>query len=51
VAYVTPRAGTDVGEAGIIEFCRARMAHDTCPVAVRLRELPKASTGREARIT
>jgi fatty-acyl-CoA synthase len=46
VAYVTPRAGTDVDEAEIIDFCRARMAHYKCPAAVRVGELPKTSTGK-----
>jgi len=46
VAFVTPRPGMDVDEAEIIEFCRERMAHYKCPVAVRVGELPKTSTGK-----
>ncbi len=46
VAYVTPRAGMDAGEAEIIAFCRERMAHYKCPAAVRVGELPKTSTGK-----
>jgi len=46
VAYVTSRSGMDVDEAEVIEFCRERMAHYKCPVAVRVGELPKTSTGK-----
>ncbi len=46
VAFVTPRPGMDVDETEIIEFCRERMAHYKCPVAVRLGELPRTSTGK-----
>ncbi len=46
VAFVTPRAGMDVDEAEVIEFCRERMAHYKCPVAVRVGELPRTSTGK-----
>ena len=46
VAYATPRPGMDVDEAEIIEFCRERMAHYKCPVAVRVGELPRTSTGK-----
>jgi fatty-acyl-CoA synthase len=46
VAFVAPRPGMDVDEAEIIEFCREHMAHYKCPVAVRVGELPKTSTGK-----
>jgi fatty-acyl-CoA synthase len=46
VAFVAPRPGMDVDEAEIIAFCRERMAHYKCPVAVRVGELPKTSTGK-----
>ena len=46
VAFVTARPGMDVEEAEVIAFCRERMAHYKCPVAVRVGELPKTSTGK-----
>jgi fatty-acyl-CoA synthase len=46
VAFVTPRAGADLDGDDVIAFCRERMAHFKCPVAIRVGELPKTSTGK-----
>ncbi|HLZ63285.1 MAG TPA: acyl--CoA ligase family protein [Ktedonosporobacter sp.] len=45
-AFVTLKAGQTVGEQELIEFCRGRLAHFKCPVAVSFGELPKTSTGK-----
>jgi fatty-acyl-CoA synthase len=45
-AFVTLQDGTAVGEADIIGFCRARLAHFKCPDTVAFGPLPKTSTGK-----
>jgi fatty-acyl-CoA synthase len=46
-AFVTLKAGAGaVGEADIIAFCRARMAHFKAPKRVVFGPLPKTSTGK-----
>jgi fatty-acyl-CoA synthase len=45
-AFVALRAGATADEAGIIAFCRERIAHYKCPDAVAFGELPKTSTGK-----
>jgi fatty-acyl-CoA synthase len=45
-AFVTLQDGAAVGEADIIAFCRARLAHYKCPDAVAFGPLPKTSTGK-----
>ena len=45
-AFVTLKAGAQVSEAEIIDFCRERLAHFKCPAAVEFGELPKTSTGK-----
>ena len=45
-AFVTLRPGAEVSEAGLIGFCRDRLAHFKCPSAVEFGELPKTSTGK-----
>ncbi len=45
-AFVVPRAGTNLTELEIIDFCRERMAHFKCPKAVEFGDLPKTSTGK-----
>jgi fatty-acyl-CoA synthase len=43
---VTLKEGASVTEEAIITFCRERIAHFKCPVAVRFGPLPKTSTGK-----
>jgi fatty-acyl-CoA synthase len=45
-AFVTLRDGGTVTEEELIAFCRERLAHFKCPVAVAFGELPKTSTGK-----
>jgi len=45
-AYVGLRAGADVGERDVIDWCRERLAHFKCPTSVVFMELPKTSTGK-----
>jgi fatty-acyl-CoA synthase len=45
-AFVTLRPGQAATEGEIIAFCRSRLAHFKCPVAVDFRALPKTSTGK-----
>ncbi len=45
-AFVTLREGAKAGEAEIIDFCRARLAHFKCPDTVVFGPLPKTSTGK-----
>ena len=48
VAFVTPKPGSEdaIGEADIIEWCRANMAHYKAPTRVVFGPLPKTSTGK-----
>lgn len=45
-AFVTLKPGQEATEQEIITFCRARLAHFKCPVAVSFGDLPKTSTGK-----
>ncbi|MBP0048086.1 acyl-CoA synthetase [Marinobacterium sp. AK62] len=45
-AFVTLKAGAEVSEAEIIEFCRNNMARFKAPKRVVFCELPKTSTGK-----
>jgi acyl-CoA synthetase (AMP-forming)/AMP-acid ligase II len=45
-AFVTLKAGQSATEKEIIAFCRERLAHFKCPVAVEFGTLPKTSTGK-----
>ncbi len=46
-ALVVARPGVDVDEAGVIAFCRERMAHFKCPTSVELVDtLPRTATGK-----
>src|SRR6266699_4532546 len=45
-AFVTLKSGKKVTEQKIIAFCRERLAHFKCPVAVEFGTLPKTSTGK-----
>jgi long-chain acyl-CoA synthetase len=46
-AVVVKRQGSTLTEAGLIEFCRERMAHFQCPTSVEfLDTLPKGGTGK-----
>jgi fatty-acyl-CoA synthase len=45
-AFVTLRDGGEATEEELIAFCRERLAHFKCPVAVAFGELPKTSTGK-----
>jgi fatty-acyl-CoA synthase len=45
-AFVTLKRGAYATEKEIIEFCRTKIAHFKCPVAVEFSELPKTSTGK-----
>jgi len=46
-AVVVAKPGSKVGEAGLIEFCRARLAHYKCPQSIVFCEsLPKTATGK-----
>jgi fatty-acyl-CoA synthase len=46
VAFVTLKAGADLGEAELIAFCRQHLAGYKCPKAVVFGDLPKTSTGK-----
>ncbi len=46
VAFVTPKAGVDLTQEGVIAFCRKKLAHFKAPKAVFFRELPRTSTGK-----
>ena len=45
-AFVTLKPGAPATESEIVDFCRNRIAHFKCPVAVEFGELPKTSTGK-----
>ncbi|WP_269937269.1 AMP-binding protein [Arthrobacter sp. HY1533] len=46
-AVVVRAAGSTVGEAEIIDFCRDRLAHYQCPTSVDfVQELPRNATGK-----
>jgi len=45
-AFVTLKAGQHASAEEIISFCRERLAHFKCPVAVDFGDLPKTSTGK-----
>jgi fatty-acyl-CoA synthase len=45
-AFVTLKPGQTATEQEIIAFCRQRLAHFKCPVAVEFGPLPKTSTGK-----
>ncbi len=45
-AFVTLKSGQSATEKEIIAFCRERLAHFKCPVAVEFGTLPKTSTGK-----
>jgi len=46
LGYVTLREGMAATDREIIEFCRSRLAHFTCPKNIEFRALPKTSTGK-----
>ncbi|WP_126601036.1 acyl--CoA ligase family protein [Dictyobacter aurantiacus] len=45
-AFVTLKPDQNLSEAELISFCRERLAHFKCPVAVEFGPLPKTSTGK-----
>ena len=46
-ALVVRKPGTDVTEAGLLEFCRSQIAHYKCPQSIEfLDNLPKTATGK-----
>jgi fatty-acyl-CoA synthase len=45
-AFVAKRAGAEVTQEEIIQFCRERIAHFKCPQHVEFGELPKTATGK-----
>jgi fatty-acyl-CoA synthase len=45
-AFVTLKPGMEATAGEIIAFCRDKLAHFKCPVAVGFGELPKTSTGK-----
>ncbi len=46
-AVVVAKAGTELSEAQLIEFCRSRLAHYKCPKSIDFCEsLPKTGTGK-----
>jgi fatty-acyl-CoA synthase len=45
-AFVTLKPDQSATEADILAFCRKRIAHFKCPVAIEFGELPKTSTGK-----
>ena len=45
-AFVVKRAGADVSEEEIIEFCHDRIAHFKAPKHVEFGDLPKTATGK-----
>jgi len=46
VAFVHPKPGKSLDEAGVKEFCRERLAHFKCPHTVIFEPLPRTSTGK-----
>ena len=46
VAFITPRDGSDLKAATVIEYCRQRLAHFKAPKEVYFEELPRTSTGK-----
>ena len=47
VAMVVPKAGVELDETGLAEFCRARLARFKVPKAIQfLTELPKTGSGK-----
>lgn len=47
LAIIVVRPGESINEAGIIEFCRQKLAHFKCPTKVELvPELPRTATGK-----
>jgi len=50
IAVVVPRAGTTVDAAGIIDYCRARLADYKCPREVRVADaIPRNASGKPLR--
>nr|WP_281276433.1 AMP-binding protein [Dictyobacter kobayashii] len=45
-AFVTLKPEQQLSESELISFCKARLAHFKCPVAVEFGPLPKTSTGK-----
>ena len=45
-AFVTLRPNQQASAEEIIQFCRERLAHFKCPVAISFGELPKTGTGK-----
>jgi fatty-acyl-CoA synthase len=45
-AFVMLKDGDEATEEEIIGFCRERLAHFKCPVAVEFGDLPRTSTGK-----
>jgi acyl-CoA synthetase (AMP-forming)/AMP-acid ligase II len=45
-AFVNLKPNVSATEAELIAFCRERLAHFKCPVAVEFTTLPKTSTGK-----
>ncbi len=45
-AFVTLKTGQTATEQEILAYCRGRLAHFKCPVAVEFGDLPKTSTGK-----
>ena len=46
-AFVVPAPGAELSAAGIMDFCRARLAHYECPTSVDIvEELPRSATGK-----
>ena len=45
-AFVALKPGQIVTEDELIAFCRERLAHFKCPVAVAFDDLPKNGTGK-----
>jgi fatty-acyl-CoA synthase len=45
-AFVAKRAGAEVTQEEIIQFCRERIAHFKCPQYIEFGELPKTATGK-----
>ena len=45
-AFVTLKEGQHATEKEIIAFCRQRLAHFKCPVAVEFTDLPRNSAGK-----
>ncbi len=46
-AVVVPVPGAELSAAGVIDFCRTRLAHFQCPASVDIvEELPRSATGK-----